>query len=233
MTKLSFSQLSLVTIPDSLSKDLKYYSPTYRVKTKAAFRGTLKIEQPFDSLDYGEGSLLTPLSPWETKDLNNLERSVLIIWDSTQEWECFEIMTSPKGKNKFTPAKYVPIYRDGAEINGNKVKRVGYKGMPVYILNNTDSNFLVSFPKFGMRIFQEAQDKQGQWRRIEESYSLPKDVSSDGYHRVIRPGQYILATVFKYKGDYQTLLRLCLETLGQKLYSQPFSGSINYSQFGK
>lgn len=224
-------QIPLVTLPDSLGKNLHYYSPTYTAKVKAAYRGVLEIGQPFDSLEWGEQTSTEPLTPNQNKELLKYQKGLLVIWDTLQEWECLEFLTSPKGKEKYIPAKYVPVYNNDKEISGRDVKTVKYKGMPIYILNNTDSNILIRFPKYGLMIFQEALDKTGKWRRIEEPFLMPKGYSRPATSRFIKPGQYILTTVYKYKGSFSTRLRLCFETGGQKFYSEPFGGTINYSQF--
>jgi hypothetical protein len=224
-------QIPLVLLPDTLGKNLVYYSPTHTAKVKAVYRGVLEIGQPFDSLQWTEHKSTEPLSTNQNKRLLNYQNKLLVIWDTLQEWDCLEFLTSPKGKEKYSPAKYVPVYKNDKEIYNRDVKIVKYKGMPIYILNNSDSNILIRFPKYGLFIFQEALDKTGKWRRIEEPFLMPKGYSRPITSRFIKPGQFIVTTVYKYKGSFSTQLRLCLENQKQLFYSEPFRGSINYSQF--
>ncbi len=43
----------------------------------------------------------------------------------------------------------------------------------------------------------------------------------------ILPGDVIISSVIKYTGDFETILRLKLDNV----YSKPFKGNINKSQF--
>ena len=51
------------------------------------------------------------------------------------------------------------------------------------------------------------------------------------YWKNIKSNEQIVTSVFKYKGNYTTTLRLKLKNGKRIIYSNSFRGSINYNQF--
>jgi len=102
------------------------------------------------------------------------------------------------------------------------------KGFPVYILNNSGQSIRVEEEDARLMIIQEALDTSGQWKPIE---FWPFGKCGSGYSGIALPTGYLLmTTVYKYKGNFETLLRLKMLNDTVIYYSQPFRGSINLSQ---
>lgn len=100
---------------------------------------------------------------------------------------------------------------------------------PVFIYNNSDSVINLTVQDGMISLIQEAKDEQGKWRPIEYwTYSW----CGNSYSALsIKPGFYALTKIYKYNGDFDTLLRLKTIVKGETLYSNPIKGSINKSQF--
>jgi len=102
------------------------------------------------------------------------------------------------------------------------------RGFPVYIVNNSKQSVRVEEQDGRLMIIQEAFDKSGQWRPIEVWQFSDCGNSYGGV--ALRPDYYIMTKVYKYKGDFETMLRLKMLNDTVVYYSQPFRGSINLTQ---
>lgn len=106
-----------------------------------------------------------------------------------------------------------------------------YKAMPVFILNSTTTT--VSLVGYDLHLFmiQEAIDSTGKWKPIEV---MQERGCGNGYGQVdLHPDDVAMTKILKYKGNYKTLLRVKLLNDTCVVYSQPFTGSVNYSQFSR
>jgi hypothetical protein len=110
-----------------------------------------------------------------------------------------------------------------------KESSVYFKAFPVFIVNVTSGNVLVNNYDQSLFITQEALDSSGTWRSI----TLEGDYScGNGFGRIILQPNFVLMTkVLIYKGNYSTLMRVKMENGYSVIYSKPFCGSINYTQF--
>lgn len=112
-----------------------------------------------------------------------------------------------------------------------------YEGKPqdyfiCYLVNNTDSTYLVNRQDGSLIMIREALNEKGSWTPIEywvysgcgNSYFNPLELKS---------GNAVKIPMQKYSGDFNTQIRLKFKNRGQIIYSDPYSGSINKSLFQK
>lgn len=139
-------------------------------------------------------------------------------------------------KNKLqiipAPLDTVTIYKVAYENH----KYINNLGMKVYIINTSADTFSPKyiFDEGRFLMIQEAKNQIGLWKPIEfwiwgcipDSYS--------GLN--IPPNTYAAVNSFRYRGDFRTELRYKMywrdeNQKGHILYSHPYDGSINLSQF--
>ena len=230
----STGQNSFVKLPDSLNSSTKYYSPSFRPICKPSFWGILTIGQPFDSLDLEPYYKIQP--PYKLEDTIKKHYSknegLSVVFDTLQEADCKEYVFYSKKKKKYYPANRISFYENGQlkSIKAASFTEIAFKGIPVYIINLTNVEITVKHPKYRLELVQEALDKDNEWKRIETVFKAPKAASSSMTVHTLKPGQFILTTIYKYKGDFKTQLRLKLISGDKLYYSQPFNGTINSSQ---
>lgn len=230
----STGQHSFIKLPDTLNKSAKYYSPTFRPICKPLFRGILTIGQPLDSLDLEPYYKIQP--PYKLEDtikkLYSKNDGLSIVFDTLQEADCAEYVFFSKKNKKYYPANRITFYENGQlkSINASASSQIEFKGTPVCIINLTNEEITVKHPKYRLELVQEALDKNNEWKQIETIFKTPKSTTSYMTVHTLKPGQFILTAIYKYKGDFKTQLRLKLISDNKIYYSQPFSGTINYSQ---
>lgn len=98
--------------------------------------------------------------------------------------------------------------------------------MAIKVINNDKKHsYLVDY--CGIPMIREAQDENGNWLPIEYINEI-----SNYFHVYDFKKKHYLPIVFeKTEGDFKTMLRVKL-ILGQEIiYSEPYEGSINYTQF--
>lgn len=101
-----------------------------------------------------------------------------------------------------------------------------------YLINNSDSTFIIGTQDHSLIIIQEALDENNEWTPIEHwiysrcgnSYMEPLKLKS---------GKCVSIPIRKYKGDFKTKLRLKVLIRKEVFYSGLFEGSIYKSQFNK
>lgn len=113
-------------------------------------------------------------------------------------------------------------------------------GMKVLLINASDDTIHIIVQDLSVKMIQEAQDKYGIWQPIEcWNNSMCGNSYRDGW---LPPNTYFETTALRYKGDFKTKLRFKWEAGGtfidsvyvrNYVYSEPFDGSVNYSQLGK
>ena len=230
----SFGQHTFVQFPDSLNTSTKYYSPSFKPIAKPAFWGILTIGQPLDSLDLDPYYKLRPQYKVDDAIKNKYSKNngLSIVLDTVQEVNCTEYIFYSKKNRKYYPANKV-FFTEGDEtksVKATAIKEISFKGIPVCIANLSDTEIAVKHPKYRINIIQEALDKDNEWKPIESLFKAPKSASSSLTVHTLKPGQFILTAVYKYKGDFQTQLRLKLISGNKVYYSNPYHGTINYLQ---
>lgn len=102
----------------------------------------------------------------------------------------------------------------------------GKKGVCFYLLNASAQEQEIRAEDGDIKILQEALDPQGRWRPIETwKYSF----CGNSYHSLFLPSnQAWKFTAPRYAGNFKTKLRFVFKN---SIYSQPFEGSINLTQF--
>lgn len=113
-------------------------------------------------------------------------------------------------------------------INSLPVKNL--EAVPVFIYNLEPTYITLNIQNDELFIVQEAIDTFGNWRPIEQ---WNQNYFGANYSNItLDPKQVAIAKIYKYSGDFKTLLRIKLRTGDKVIYSEPFEGSINTAQFG-
>jgi hypothetical protein len=132
---------------------------------------------------------------------------------------------------KNSTKKFEDSLRLKIEIENIENYKKYVKAIPIYIVNHLKKSILISEQDGELFLIQEALDKNGVWQPI-EFYSYSSCGNSFGEY-VLRSNYYLMTTVYKYKGNFETLLRIKIASGNFITYSKPFKGSINLSQFKK
>ena len=197
--------------------------------------GVLSVGQPFDSL------LSWPSNPLYNPDkaiLNRIHKSdqkgFVILVDTQQNVDCNEYFFWIEKDKKYYPEAKVEYYEDGKHkvFDAKKTGQVAFSGFPVYLINLTDTTIKLTHRKYSVPLIQEALDTDGRWKPIETLFKLPAGVVMTNYYglTVLKPGEMIVSGIYNYRGQYKTMLRVKILINGKTYYSEPFQGSINYSQ---
>lgn len=227
-------QVSLVNFPDSCKTSSLYYSPIDKPISKSAMWGVLSVGQPFDSICW-------PNHPVYDPDMELLHQfhkpgqpGILVIVDTQQKIDCYEYVFWYEKGHQYYPDKKVGYFEEGKYkfLDAAKTNQVQFIGYPVYLVNVWDTTVRVVHRKYSFPLVQEAMDKNGKWKPIEALFQLPPGAVVTGYYGFtnLKPGEMIISSIYNYKGPYQTMLRVKIMIDGKAYYSQPFRGSINYSQ---
>ena len=123
----------------------------------------------------------------------------------------------------------VPVINDTSPDSSHNT------GMTIYLINTSKDTFYYDGVQDGSLIMvQQAKDEPGNWKPIE---SWCWSSCGNSYEDFLRldPNTYITAVAPRYKGDFNTELRFVFITYNKakmnKIYSEPFRGSVNLSQF--
>ena len=123
----------------------------------------------------------------------------------------------------------IPVNLPGSQIPEwvEKNRRM-VNAYPVYIWNST--NKITSIPVQGVttEIIQEAKDEKGNWLPIEYRVSGLCDDGMCDY--ILESNYYVVTTVYKYSGEFETDLRVKFRRGKNVYYSNTFRGSINRGQ---
>lgn len=146
------------------------------------------------------------------------------------------------------PSFYIPeyqeydqVYRDSVFLEvmeKNKIKnkqrlKKHYNTLPVFIYNQSDNNRVIvpSVINGELYLIVEALDKNNQWKPIEYNKVPRRICISDFEYYQLKPKHVMVSSILKYSGDYKTKMRVKVLNDQKLYYSNPFNGSINYSQF--
>lgn len=115
------------------------------------------------------------------------------------------------------------------------------KGMKVNIHNNSDDTLILGVQDGSMYMIQEALDPNGNWEPIE--YWVNSWCGNSYGNIYFPPHTSIYVGAYRYQGTFSTKLRFKFKYFNEKIvngvrnkkfiYSEPFEGSVNYSQFHK
>lgn len=119
--------------------------------------------------------------------------------------------------------------------NTKKELVIEIKDQTLYISNFSVDTIHFEAQDSRLYLKLQAKNKKGKWKDIEY---LPNSWCGNSYHKVeLAPKKYWSFQFPKYQGVYKTLIRAELEYIDPKtkkevkIYSQPFSGSVNPGQF--
>lgn len=119
--------------------------------------------------------------------------------------------------------EFDPVVHKIFEIHGLK-NQLDYMAIKV-INNDKKHSYIVDY--CGIPMSREAQDENGNWLPIEYFYEI-----SEFFHAIGFKKNHYLPIVFeKTKGDFHTMLRVKVRIGSQTIYSEPYEGSINITQF--
>ena len=100
---------------------------------------------------------------------------------------------------------------------------------PVYIWNPTNKTTSIPVQGVATEIIQEAKDEKGNWRPIE--FWLSGFCGNGMWDYVLKPNYYVITSVYKYSGEFETDLRIKFRRGTKVFYSNSFRGKINKTQF--
>lgn len=145
--------------------------------------------------------------------------------------------------NKFTVLAYPDSFITLKQIQFSGyayIKNKITKGFRVLILNNSNDTVDIKIQGYTIKMIQEALNPNGKWIPIE--YWVNSFCGNAYGTAYFPPGTMLETTAFKYRGTFKTKLRfkLCIEPKSTDgiykknyIYSEPFEGSVNYSQLGR
>lgn len=101
-----------------------------------------------------------------------------------------------------------------------------------YLVNTTNETFEIERQDGSLIMIQEALNEDGEWRPIE--YWVYSGCGNSYFNPLIlTPNKYVMVPIKKYTGSFKTQIRLKLRNRKKTIYSPPFSGSIDRTQFNK
>lgn len=192
------------------------------------FSGTLS-----DSLHFSLNSILLCRQPASKPPFKQdaLKTGLQITVCPTQNLGMFEdfdsIPPAPQFLEKSTEIDSLATIRDYNKWISRKRNLI--QAIPVIICNTGIEKILLEQQDKKLTMIQEAKDELGNWRPI-EYWIFPRC----GYSRApieLLPNDLILTRIIRYKGDFETDLRLKLRSNLQVYYSNSYRGTIHKSQF--
>jgi hypothetical protein len=233
----AFSQGKIsINYPDSIKKSKIYFSPYAKYSNIPSVNGIVKIGGNYDSLLNYERS---DFDNFEDDDsigtLLEKQKGLKLIVDTAQEIDQQEyFIKSDKDYGLYSSPKYITYMNSTnkkTKFRCNRDTIITFKAYPVYVVNITQRQKAIYLKSSYIEITQEAIDKDGKWQPIEQTKTFNCGVGF-GW-RGLKANEYLVTSIYKYKGDYKTLLRIKLVNGRSIYYSEPFRGSINYSQMNK
>jgi hypothetical protein len=105
-------------------------------------------------------------------------------------------------------------------------KIVNYQAYLLYIRNISDTAIWLGSTFFLPYLYQEVQNKRGEWVKINKMVSEMDYCGTGQPHIVLKPQQIILAKVARYYGDTLAKCRLAMHYNRQTVYSNIFIDRI-------
>ncbi len=103
--------------------------------------------------------------------------------------------------------------------------------IPAFIINESNRTQSFSAKDDFCDAILEAKDSTGEWRPIEYSTRVFDFCGNGSYTVKLQPRKYLVVSFPAYEGSFVTSLRLKCRLNNKILYSNEFSGKINYGQF--
>jgi hypothetical protein len=196
--------------------------------------GIVSIGQPYDSL------ILWPGIAQYEKNVDKIQsykaatsEKIIVLVDTTQDLDCYEYVFWLEQGKEYYPDKKVWFTENDivGSISAESIPQIIFKGFPVYILNVSDTTVKLWHQKYRVPLIQEALDVDGKWKPIELIYKPPPTAPLRDYgYSTLKPGQMLVSSIYQYKGNLKTLLRVKIILDGKEYFSSPFNGSIDRSQ---
>lgn len=101
-----------------------------------------------------------------------------------------------------------------------------------YLVNTTDTTFHARRQDGSLVMIQEAKNEAGEWKPIE--FWIPSGCGNSYFDPLeLKPNEFAEVAIVRYSGRFKTQLRLKLQYSykSKVMYSTPFEGSIDPSQF--
>ncbi len=227
---------------DSLEPAVYYYSPTLLSPSINFIQTLQKIGHPanlLDTLPYVSYINDHHLSDTTNKSVVSSSGLSLLI-DTTREVPLknrgilerppffFDKYKNEEGLPKSKMQQLIDSLNTANRWQAWEENATFVKGFPVYIVNQSKQAVRVEIQDGQLMIIQEALDPSGKWRPIEYWRYSGCGNSYDGI--ALRPDHYLMTKVFKYQGNFETLLRLKMRNDTVIYYSPPFRGSIYLTQ---
>ena len=99
-----------------------------------------------------------------------------------------------------------------------------------YLINSSDSTFIIGTQDHSLIMIQEALDENEKWKPIEH-WVYSRCGNSFMEPLKLKSGNCVFIPIKKYKGDFKTKFRLKVLIRNEVFYSDHFEGSIYESQF--
>jgi len=141
----------------------------------------------------------------------------------------FQIIVFPEDKVTMKQLRYTSIVDHHSKFTS---------GMRVILLNTSNDTIMLHVQDRSVKMIQEAKDPNGKWQPIEYwHHSFCGNSYGEAY---LPPNTFFETKAYRYKGSFKTMLRFKLlskikyvDGIYKKefTYSDPFEGSVNYSQF--
>ena len=227
-------------IVDTLETATHYYSPTDMIIPSNLIKTIQKIGNKADLLDtmYDYNPFIKDDYLSDTSKISAINNESLSIYIDTTREVSFDIYERakiaffynyfPENEHKTKTQKIIDSVSFEVRRQAWEENKTLVKSLPVYIVNQTNQPIKIADQDGRVMLIQEAMDKNGLWKPIEVwQFSECGNSYSDV---ILRPEYYLMFKIIKYKGPFETLLRLKMANNKEIYYSQPFRGSINLSQ---
>jgi hypothetical protein len=153
-------------------------------------------------------------------------------------YECKEPLDIDSSLFEVKPSKL--YFSFNTDKKPKKLKSLGYvwlednpkKYFTAYLINTSKSTLSAKKQDGSLIMIQEALNENGKWIPIE--YWVYSGCGNSYFNPLkLESGKYVMIPIKKYSGNFKTKIRLKLKTNSKVLYSYPFEGSIDKSQFKK
>lgn len=129
----------------------------------------------------------------------------------------------PSNLKVYVDTTHLCVYQDRVLMREKKLFR------PTYIMNLDSTLQFLHNKNQNIIAVQEALDSNGNWSLIELTNL---DFCGNGYGYIpIEPQEYVLTLAPVYDGNYKTKIRYKIISKDTVLYSNEYTGYINYNQF--
>jgi hypothetical protein len=104
-----------------------------------------------------------------------------------------------------------------------------YFGHKLYLINATKDTVNIPVQDGRIKIVQQAKNKSGEWQDID---NFINSFCGNSYYTVeLAPNEFQIFATPIFKGQFRTQLRFKLELGKSKIYSNIYTGHIEYGQF--